>query len=155
MTFQIIIQIILFAIALAMDAFSVSITDGFIYKDINNKRSFFIAITFGFMQLLMPLIGYYAIELINVIVGTNGGEIAINIFKVVITWTSFMLLMFIGGKMIIEGFKTLNIPIELRKDRLFSIKEVLLMGIATSIDVSSYSWSDKTSTVKRFVFSMC
>ena len=46
MNFEIIAQIILFGIALAMDAFAVSITDGLIYSDINKKRSFFIAGTF-------------------------------------------------------------------------------------------------------------
>ena len=63
MNFEIIAQIILFGIALAMDAFAVSITDGLIYSDINKKRSFFIAGTFGIMQALMPAIGYFAVEI--------------------------------------------------------------------------------------------
>ena len=37
MTLEIIIQIILFGIALAMDAFAVSITDGLFYRDSNKK----------------------------------------------------------------------------------------------------------------------
>ena len=39
MTFEIIIQILLLAIALSMDAFAVSITDGLIYQDINKKKA--------------------------------------------------------------------------------------------------------------------
>lgn len=134
MTFEIIIQIILFGIALAMDAFAVSITDGLIYSDINKKRIFFIAATFGIMQALMPMIGYYAVELISFIVGNSGSNDAIRVFEIVITWVSFALLMFIGGKMIIEGIVEIRKPVEEKQKKLFSIKEVLLMGIATAID---------------------
>ena len=134
MTFEIIIQIILFGIALAMDAFAVSITDGLIYSDINKKRIFFIASTFGIMQALMPVVGYYAVELISFIVGNSGSNDAIRVFEIVVTWVSFALLIFIGGKMIIEGIVEIRKPAEEKQKKLFSIKEVLLMGIATAID---------------------
>ena len=134
MNFEIIAQIILFGIALAMDAFAVSITDGLIYSDINKKRSFFIAGTFGIMQALMPAIGYFAVELIKTIVGTSGSNNAIHIFETVITWTSFGLLLFIGGKMLIEGIVEIRKPAEEKQTKLFSVKEVLIMGVATAID---------------------
>ena len=86
MTLEIIIQIVLFGIALAMDAFAVSITDGLIYSDINKKRIFFIAATFGIMQALMPVVGYYAVELISFIVGNSGSNDAIRVFEIVVTW---------------------------------------------------------------------
>ena len=50
MTFQILLQVILFGVALSADAFSVAVTDGLTYSDINKKKSFFIAFVFGFMQ---------------------------------------------------------------------------------------------------------
>ena len=84
MTLEIIIQIILFGIALAMDAFAVSITDGLIYSDINKKRIFFIAGTFGIMQALMPAVGYFAVELISLIVGNSGSNEAIRVFGIVV-----------------------------------------------------------------------
>ena len=134
MTFEIIIQIILFGVALAMDAFAVSITDGLIYSDINKKKIFFIAATFGVMQALMPVIGYYAVELISLLVGSSGSNDAIHVFGIVITWASFGLLLFIGGKMLIEGIIEIRKPEEQKEKKLFSIKEVLIMGIATAID---------------------
>ena len=134
MTFEIIANIILFGIALAMDAFAVSITDGLIYSDINKKKSFFIAGTFGVMQALMPAIGYFAVELISVIVGNSGSDNAIHIFELVITWVSFGLLLFIGGKMLIEGIVEIRKPAEEKESKLFSVKEVLIMGVATAID---------------------
>ena len=133
MTVQIIVQIILLGVALSMDAFAVSITDGLIYQDINKKKALFIALVFGVMQGLMPLIGYWLVELVEFLVngaGVNAG----NIMSTVVTWTAFVLLLFIGGKMIIEGILSLRKPQEEKIVRLFSYKEVLLFGVATSID---------------------
>lgn len=134
MTWEIIANIILFGIALAMDAFAVSITDGLIYKDIDKKKIFFIASTFGIMQGLMPLVGYFAVEIVSLIVGSSGSTEAIKIFGIVITWVSFGLLLFIGVKMLIEGIIEIRKSVEEKKDKLFSIKEVLIMGVATAID---------------------
>ena len=134
MTVEIIIQILLLAIALSMDAFAVSITDGLIYQDMNKKKALFIALTFGIMQGLMPLIGYWLVELVEFLVNEGSAGEAGNIMSQVVVWTAFALLMFIGIKMIIEGIKELKKPLEEKKTKLFSYKEVLLFGIATSID---------------------
>lgn len=134
MTWNIILQIILFGIALSMDAFAVSIADGLTYTDINKKKSLFIAITFGVMQALMPLVGYWLIELITNIVGTNGGDQAGQIMSLVVAWIAFGLLILIGGKMLIEGLVNLDKKPEEKELKKFSIKEVLLMGVATAID---------------------
>ena len=55
MTFEILLEVFLFGIALAMDAFMVSITQGLTFKDINKKKSLFIAFTYGFFQALYAL----------------------------------------------------------------------------------------------------
>ena len=133
MTFQIIIQIILLGLALSMDAFAVSVTDGLIYQDINKKKIFFIALVFGIMQGLMPLIGYWLVEIVELIV-TGAGSNAGHIMALVVTWVAFGLLIFIGGKMIIEGIISIRKANEEKEPKQFSVKEVLLFGIATSID---------------------
>ena len=133
MAVQIIIQIILLGIALSMDAFAVSVTDGLIYQDINKKKALFIALVFGVMQGLMPLIGYWLVELVEVLVSGAGTD-AGHIMSTVVTWTAFVLLLFIGGKMIVEGIISLRKSQEEKLVRLFSYKEVLLFGVATSID---------------------
>ena len=134
MTFEIIIQIVLLGVALSMDAFAVSVTDGLIYQDINKKKALFIALVFGVMQGLMPLIGYWLVELVEFIVNEGAGASAGNFMATVVTWTAFVLLLFIGGKMIIEGILETRKPKEEKQTKLFSVKEVLLFGIATSID---------------------
>ena len=133
MTASIILQVILLGVALAMDAFAVSVVDGLIYEDINKKKSFFIAGLFGFMQGLMPLIGFYLIEIIEVVVGNTAGERASNILALVVTWISFLLLNIIGSKMLIDGIKGLHEDKE-NQMKKFSYKEVFLFSIATAID---------------------
>ena len=160
MTWEIIANIILFGIALAMDAFAVSITDGLIYKDIDKKKIFFIASTFGIMQGLMPLVGYFAVEIVSLIVDSSGSTEAIKIFGIVITWVSFGLLLFIGVKMLIEGIVEIRKPIEEKKDKLFSIKEVLIMGVATAIDamavgVSLHAGLSNNTTIWLHVSIIC
>ena len=134
MAFEIIIQIILLGVALSMDAFAVSVTDGLIYQDINKKKALFIALVFGIMQGLMPLIGYWLVELVEFIVSEGAGASAGNFMATVVTWVAFVLLLFIGGRMIIEGILELKKPKEEKQTKLFNVKEVLLFGIATSID---------------------
>ncbi|MCQ2800965.1 MAG: manganese efflux pump [Bacilli bacterium] len=134
MTLEIILQVILLGVALSMDAFAVAVTDGLTYVDINKRKSFFVAGVFGFMQALMPLIGYWLVELIQIIVGQAGGEKAGEIMAIVVTWIAFALLMFIGGKMLFDGIKNFKTPAEEKQPKKFSVKEVLIFGLATAID---------------------
>lgn len=134
MTFEILIQIILAGIGVSADAFSVALTDGLVYSDINKKKSLFIALTFGVMQAIMPLIGFWLIELVEVVAGETIGSQAGNIVSKIVVWLAFASLLFIGGKMLIESIVELKKPKDDQNKRLFSIKEVLIMGVATSID---------------------
>ena len=137
-----------------MDAFAVSVTDGLIYRDINKKRTVFIAGLFGFFQGFMPLSSFFLVTLINVIVGNTAGNTAGIIISNVVTWISFGLLLFIGLKMLIEAIKDLNTAktTHCHKCKEFSYKEVFVMGLATSIDalavgVSLNSGISTTTTI--------
>ena len=134
MTFEILIQIFLLGIGLSADAFSVALTDGLTYSDINKKKSFFIAGVFGFMQALMPLIGFWLVELVEFIASDAAGEKAGQITALVVVWLAFGLLLFIGGKMRIESIIELRKPKEEKEPKKFSFKEVILYGFATAID---------------------
>ena len=134
MTLEILLQIFFLGIGLSADAFSVALTDGLTYKDINVKKSFFIAFVFGFMQALMPLIGFWLVEVVEIIAGEVAGAEAGIVTAKVVTWLAFALLLFIGGKMLIESIIEMRKPKEEKKDRLFSIKEVIFYGFATAID---------------------
>ena len=134
MTWEILLQIFLLGIGLSADAFSVALTDGLTYSDIDKKKSFFIAGVFGFMQALMPLIGFWLVELVEYILGDVAGEKAGEIAALVVVWIAFGLLLFIGGKMLIESIIELRKPKEEKVANKFSFKEVIFYGFATAID---------------------
>lgn len=125
MEWKIILEVIILGIGLSMDAFTVSICDGLIYRDLNKRKALFIAGDFGFMQAAMPLIGFFIADLF------------LEYVENYIPWISFALLLIIGGKMIFDAIKEMK---EKRKNpehetiSSFSYKEVLLAGVATSID---------------------
>lgn len=152
MTFEILIQIFFLGIGLSMDAFSVALTDGLTYKDIDKKKSFFIAGVFGFLQALMPLIGFFLVEIVEIIVGETAGAKAGELTSLVVVWSAFALLLFIGTKMLIESIIELRKPAEEKKERLFSFKEVIFFGFATAIDalaagVAMHTGLSSTTTV--------
>lgn len=115
-----IITIILIAVALAMDSFSISITKGFTIKNITNMQILWIGIFFGFFQGFMPILGWLA-----------GIELHHFVSKVA-PWIAFILLLIIGLKMIYETI-TDNEEISSKKGQ-FSFKKLTILGIATSID---------------------
>ena len=152
MEFSILLQIFLLGVGLSADAFSVALTDGLTYSDLDKKRAFFIAGVFGVMQALMPLIGFWLVELVERIADGAAGAQAGNIVSQIVVWLAFALLLFIGGKMLIESILEMKKPKEEKSAKQFSIKEVLLYGIATAIDalaagVACHADLSTTSTI--------
>ena len=134
MTWQILLTVFFLGIGLSMDAFSVALTDGLTYSDINKKKSLFIAGTFGVMQALMPLIGFWLVELIEVIAGSVAGNKAGEIASLIVVWSAFVLLLFLGIKMLVESISEMKKPAEEKRAKKFSFKEVIFYGFATAID---------------------
>lgn len=122
------------AISLATDAFCVSVSDGLVYEDINKKRIVFIAVIFGLFQGIMPTIGYFA------------GMAFYDFIKVVDHWIAFGLLFLLGLKMIIESIIELKKK-EIKVTRNFSYKEVVVQGVATSMDALVAGFALMTSAI--------
>lgn len=134
MSLKILLTVFFLGIGLSMDAFSVALTDGLTYTDINKRKSFFIAGAFGVMQALMPLIGFWLVELIETIAGSVTGNKAGEIASLIVVWLAFALLLFLGIKMLIESIQEMKKPLEEKCAKKFSIKKVLFYGFATAVD---------------------
>lgn len=116
------IELLLMGVGLAMDAFAVSICKGLAMRKVNKKQAVVIGLFFGGFQALMPFIGW--------LLGSQFESYITSIDH----WIAFILLGFIGGKMIVEALKPEE-TVEIKEmDAPLDLKEMLLLAVATSID---------------------
>ena len=113
-----IIELVVIAIGLAMDAFAVSVCKGLSMKKIDIKKMIIIALYFGLFQGLMPVLGYFL-----------GSAFSVFVEKVD-HWIAFILLAIIGINMIRESFDD---EVDKRNDKV-DLKTMIVLAIATSID---------------------
>lgn len=114
-----VLTLLLLALGLSMDAFAVSITNGMVYKNYKRKDVILAAITFGFFQGIMPIIGYFA------------GKQFSGLIQGLDHWIALILLGYIGGKMMWDALHEDN---EDEVSKEFKTKDLFMQGIATSID---------------------
>ncbi len=118
---------VMLGVGLAMDAFSVSVVNGISQPDMPKAKRRATAGTFAGFQTAMPMIGWLLVHtLINVFKNLEG----------FIPWIAFLLLLYLGGKMIYEGTrKEAEIESETGHGTL------IVQGIATSIDALSVGFT--------------
>lgn len=129
---SLLITSIALGIGLAMDAFSVSLANGLHEPFMSRKRLLGIALVYALFQFLMPVLGWTCVHTI---------ETFFEAFRGVIPWIAFILLIYIGGKMIIEGVREKRAPGDDHTEKKLSAHELLLQGIATSIDALSVGFT--------------
>lgn len=112
------LSVIMIGVGLAADAFSVSVSKGLVCKFKVWKNALLCGLTFGLFQGFMPLIGWFVGSRFASIIDRYSGIIG------------FMILGFIGGKMIIESFHGEDSA----DNGDMTFKTLMILGIATSID---------------------
>ena len=90
-------EILLLAVALSMDACAVAMTNGMTDSKMPVWRALLVGVFFGFFQFLMPLIGYFITGFI--------ADAFVDTFEAISAWVSFVLLAFLGGKMLFESIR--------------------------------------------------
>ncbi|MCI1647093.1 MAG: manganese efflux pump MntP family protein [Bacteroides sp.] len=113
------LEIWLLAVGLAMDCFAVSIASGIILKRMRWRPMLVMAFFFGLFQMLMPFIGWICTSTFS------------HLIESIDHWIAFIILAFIGGRMIKEAFKSDTCKHRYDPTKL---KVVLTLAIATSID---------------------
>ena len=119
----------LLGVGLAMDAFSVSLANGLNEPKMKKNKMCGVAGIFAFFQALMPMIGWVC------------GHMLVQYFKAFekfIPWIALILLLFIGGKMLIDGIK--NKDGEVEKTGV-GLAALFVQGVATSIDALSVGFT--------------
>lgn len=116
-------ELLLIAVGLSMDAFAVAVCKGLKMRRLDIGKTAVIALFFGGFQALMPLLGWAL------------GKQFEHYITSIDHWIAFFLLLFIGGKMIIESFKKDKDTDEKPEyEEKLDLKELTLMAVATSID---------------------
>lgn len=116
------IELLLMGIGLAMDAFAVSVCKGLGMSKVNKKQAVTIGLFFGGFQALMPFIGW--------VLGKQFEKYITSVDH----WIAFILLGFIGGKMMVEALKPEPEETVEKQDVPLDLKEMFVLAVATSID---------------------
>lgn len=144
MTTELIITSILLGAGLAMDAFSVSLADGLGEKELSAGRVLTIAGTFAVFQFAMPVAGWLLVH--------TAAE-RFTAFQAFIPWIALVLLLYIGGKMLIEGIRENRSAAGAEEEAVaqtaeasshdahLSAGDLLVQGVATSIDALSVGFT--------------
>ena len=129
------IEVLILAVALSMDAFAVSIGLGSKHELKTRTLALQAAIYFGLFQALMPLIGFF------------GGKSVFGWVEGYAHWIAFALLLLIGGKMIYESVSE-GIEDDIAQ---ISHRMLLILAIATSIDAMAAGFTLTLIEVNPFI----
>ncbi len=120
-------------VGLAMDAFSVSLANGLHEPQMPKRRMLGIAAVYAAFQYAMPVIGWVCIKTV---------EELFSAFHKLVPWIALILLLYIGGKMLLEGLKERKNGAEAEAERPpLSLRLLLIQGVATSIDALSVGFT--------------
>ncbi len=126
---------VLLGVGLAMDAFSVSMANGLNEPKMSKGKMCGVAGVFSAFQAIMPMTGWVCVHTL-VQYFTK--------FEKFIPWIALVLLLYIGGKMLIEGIRNKG---EITEKQGLGFGVLLVQGIATSIDalsvgftIAEYDW---------------
>ncbi|MCR5476229.1 MAG: manganese efflux pump MntP family protein [Lachnospiraceae bacterium] len=129
---------------LAMDAFSVSIANGFAHPRLDRLQKIRIAGCFAFFQFLMPMVGWFCVHTVAE---------HFTVFQKFIPWIALGLLGYIGGKMILEALRGDPEKKDSPEERCeqaeccgkctyrIGTATLLTQGVATSIDALSVGFT--------------
>ena len=123
---------VLLGVGLSMDAFSISLANGLNEPEMRKFKHWGIA-------------GCYVYTIVTYF----------KSFQKFIPWIALILLLFIGGKMLIEGIQNLKKDPEERNPHILKIKELVFQGVATAIDALSVGFTIANyNLLKAFIASV-
>ena len=120
---------VLLGAGLAMDAFSVSLANGLNESGMKTGRMCGVAGVYAVFQAVMPMIGWGCVHTILQY---------FHAFEKCIPWIALILLLYIGGKMLIEGLKH---ETDVEEEFRLGLGALMIQGIATSIDALSVGFT--------------
>lgn len=129
------VLVLIVAISLSMDAFSLALAYGTL--NIDKTKRLLTSFIVGVYHFIMPLLGLIL------------GKYILGIFEKETNFIAFLILLFLGLEMIVESFKNKEIVYNL------SPIEILLFGFAVSIDAFSVGITLPVITSNYFLAALC
>lgn len=115
------IEALILGVALAMDAMAVTLSNSLCEPDMPRTKKLAMPVAFALFQMGMPIAGYFGGTLVATIIDAYAGIV------------SFIILAFVGGKMIWEAVQELREPESCPASRL-TWPMIGMEAVATSID---------------------
>ncbi len=131
---------IMLGTGLAMDAFSVSLANGLAEPKMKKKRMCGIALLFALFQAAMPLLGWCFVHTFVQ---------HFRAFEKWIPWIALVLLLFIGGKMLLDGIAPKEKEQKACQCVQTGLSALFLQGVATSIDALSVGFTIAEYDLKK------
>ena len=117
-----IVELLVLAVGVSMDAMAVSVCKGLAMKKATFRNAMTCGIWFGGFQAMMPLVGFFL------------GTLFASAIRAIDHWVAFVLLAFIGANMLKEAFEKDCGCCGEEHDADLSVKTMFVMAVATSID---------------------
>ena len=133
----------LMAVSLCADCFACTLCSGVTLKRLSWKKVGGIALSFAVIQSGLLLAGWAF------------GNVFVGFIERISHWIGFLLLLYVGGGMLLEGIRALRGHCEAESMRLDGFKNVVLSGVATSIDALAVGVSLSLVETTRQFASIC
>jgi putative Mn2+ efflux pump MntP len=131
--------LVILSVGLAMDAFSVATVTGFSLGRVRLQDAAKMSLSFGAAHVVMPALGWYL------------GATVVNLISGFDHWVAFLLLAFVGGRMMKEG---LDGDGKVDPQSILGGLSLLLFTVAVSVDSLAVGLSFSLEKIAIFVPSL-
>ena len=136
-------EAVLIAVSLCADCFACTLCSGVTLKGVTGRRVAGIALVFAVIQAGLLLAGWAF------------GNAFVGLIEKISHWVGFLLLLYVGGGMLLEGIRALRGRCDGDSVRLDGLRNVVLSGIATSIDALAVGVSQSMVETTRSFAEFC
>ena len=136
-------EAVLIAVSLCADCFACTLCSGVTIRGLSWKTVGGIALAFAVIQSGLLLSGWAF------------GNVFVGLIERISHWIGFLLLLYVGGGMLLEGVRALLGRCDAESLRLDGLRNVVLSGVATSIDALAVGVSESMVETTRAFSSIC